>query len=35
MGTVLCVTRNGQGGVSAQKVAISKAKERGDYFVFL
>jgi hypothetical protein len=35
MGSVLCVTRNGEGGISAQKVAITLAKGRGDPLVFL
>ena len=35
MGSVLCVTRSGEGGVRAQKGAITIAKERGDPLVFL
>jgi len=35
MGSVLCVTRNGEGGIRAQKEAIRIAKNRGDSLVFL
>ena len=35
MGSVLCVTRSGEGGHRAQKQAIRIAKERGDPLVFL
>jgi nucleotide-binding universal stress UspA family protein len=35
MGSVLCVTRSGEGGIRAQKEAIRIAKERGDSLVFL
>jgi len=35
MGSVLCVTRNGEGGIRAQKEAIRIAKNRGNPLVFL
>jgi len=35
MGSVLCVTQGGQGGVHAQTEAITIAKERGDPLTFL
>ena len=35
MGSVLCVTRSGEGGIRAQKEAIRIAKDRGDALVFL
>jgi len=35
MGSVLCVTRSGEGGIRAQKKAIRIAKDRGDALVFL
>lgn len=35
MGSVLCVTRNGEGGIRAQKEAIQIAKDRGDSLTFL
>jgi nucleotide-binding universal stress UspA family protein len=35
MGSVLCVTRNGEGGIHAQNEAIRIAKDRGDTLTFL
>ena len=35
MDSVLCLTRNGKGGIRAQKEAIRIAKDRGDSLVFL
>ncbi len=35
MGSVLCVTRSGEGGIRAQEKAIRIAKDRGDPLVFL
>ena len=35
MGSVLCVTRSGEGSIRAQKEAIRIAKDRGDPLVFL
>jgi nucleotide-binding universal stress UspA family protein len=35
MVSVLCVTRDGKGGIRAQKEAIRIAKDRGDSLVFL
>lgn len=35
MSAILCVTRNGEGGIRAQKEAIRIAKNRGDSLVFL
>ena len=35
MGSILCVTRNDEGGIRAQDEAIQIAKDRGDSLVFL
>jgi nucleotide-binding universal stress UspA family protein len=35
MGSVLCVTRNGEGGIRAQIEAIRIAKNRGESLIFL